>query len=92
VTTFLISIFSALPFQTLAKNVVPKKNLEENAICTLVRSNQGRKRMCSEAMLPDGIFFEPKIQIWVNFWKVLQWKILRIFKGHFVYFRTRWYI
>jgi hypothetical protein len=30
----------------------------------------------SEAGLPDGIFSDQKITIWVNFWRALEWKSL----------------
>jgi hypothetical protein len=58
-----------------------------------------------EPGLPDGIFFRPKILIWVQFGRVLPskmfvhfmaiWSILRpfgIFCGHLVYFVAIWSI
>jgi hypothetical protein len=48
--------------------------------------------------LPDGIFFKPKILIWLNFgghcngrcWRI-SWKF-GIFYGHLIYFMDIWYI
>jgi hypothetical protein len=60
--------------------------------------NSGRE---SEAGLPDGLFSNQKVPIWVNFggsctenlgtfWSILL--PLEIFYGHLVYFVVIWYI
>jgi hypothetical protein len=46
-----------------------------------------------ESELPDGIhIFKPKISIWVNVGRALQWKMLVYFYSHLIYFTEIWYI
>jgi hypothetical protein len=51
----------------------------------------GRVRTRSESGLPDGIVWNQKLQIWVNFGG-LTMKEVGIFYGHLVYFTAIWYI
>jgi hypothetical protein len=53
---------------------------------------------CRTIRVARWYIFKPKISIWVNFWKVLRWKMIVYFVAirsiflHLVYFIAIWYI